>query len=94
MADYDSDEEKSQLEKLQYVDVKPGMFVSGWDDENDLIEEDKNPQGKAMEFVQEKLKKKPWKLALQLAWKEWSFGQWMRTKSTRSARSLESIQKQ
>ncbi|XP_055852598.1 ankyrin repeat domain-containing protein 49 [Episyrphus balteatus] len=44
MTDYDSDEEKSQMEKLQYADVKPGMFVSGWDDENDLIEEDKNPQ--------------------------------------------------
>ncbi|XP_055903642.1 ankyrin repeat domain-containing protein 49 [Eupeodes corollae] len=44
MTDYDSDEEKSQMEKLQYADVKPGMFVSGWDDENDLIEEDKDPQ--------------------------------------------------
>lgn len=46
MGDYDSDDEKSQVEKLRYAKVPRGMFVSGWDDDNDeLIEEDKNPQG-------------------------------------------------
>ncbi|XP_017476113.1 PREDICTED: ankyrin repeat domain-containing protein 49 [Rhagoletis zephyria] len=45
MGDYDSDDEKSQLEKLRYAKVPRGMFVSGWDDDADeLIEEDKNPQ--------------------------------------------------
>ncbi|XP_017117055.1 ankyrin repeat domain-containing protein 49 [Drosophila elegans] len=45
MTDYDSDEEKSQVEKLRYAKVPRGMFVSGWDDDADeLIEEDKNPQ--------------------------------------------------
>ncbi|KAI8042581.1 ankyrin repeat domain-containing protein 49 [Drosophila gunungcola] len=45
MGDYDSDEEKSQVEKLRYAKVPRGMFVSGWDDDADeLIEEDKNPQ--------------------------------------------------
>lgn len=47
MGDYDSDEEKSQVEKLRYAKVPRGMFVSGWDDDADeLIEEDKNPQCK------------------------------------------------
>ena len=47
MADYDSDEEKSQFEKLRYAKVPRGMHVSGWDDDADeLIEEDRNPQGK------------------------------------------------
>lgn len=46
MGDYDSDDEKSQVEKLRYAKVPRGMFVSGWDDDADeLIEEDKNPQG-------------------------------------------------
>ncbi|XP_017843659.2 ankyrin repeat domain-containing protein 49 [Drosophila busckii] len=45
MGDYDSDEEQSQIEKLQHAKVPRGMFVSGWDDDADeLIEEDKNPQ--------------------------------------------------
>ncbi|XP_054744323.1 ankyrin repeat domain-containing protein 49-like [Anastrepha obliqua] len=45
MGDYDSDDEKSQIEKLRYAKVPRGMFVSGWDDDADeLIEEDKNPQ--------------------------------------------------
>ncbi|KAH8393698.1 hypothetical protein KR200_010000 [Drosophila serrata] len=45
MGDYDSDDEKSQVEKLRYAKVPRGMFVSGWDDDADeLIEEDKNPQ--------------------------------------------------
>ncbi|KAH8244271.1 ankyrin repeat domain-containing protein 49 [Drosophila bipectinata] len=45
MGDYDSDDEKSQVEKLRYAKVPRGMHVSGWDDDADeLIEEDKNPQ--------------------------------------------------
>ncbi|TMW41642.1 hypothetical protein DOY81_013279 [Sarcophaga bullata] len=45
MTDYDSDEEKSQFEKLRYAKVPRGMHVSGWDDDADeLIEEDRNPQ--------------------------------------------------
>ncbi|KAL9928002.1 ankyrin repeat domain-containing protein 49 isoform 1-T2 [Glossina fuscipes fuscipes] len=45
MADYDSDDEKSQLDKLRYAKVPRGMHVSGWDDDADeLIEEDRNPQ--------------------------------------------------
>lgn len=44
---YDSDDEMSQLEKLQYQDIPKGMFVSGWDDDaDDNIEEEKNPTGK------------------------------------------------
>ncbi|KAH8255578.1 hypothetical protein KR038_006528 [Drosophila bunnanda] len=49
MGDYDSDDEKSQVEKLRYAKVPRGMFVSGWDDDADeLIEEDKNPQCKKL----------------------------------------------
>ncbi|KAI8118684.1 Ankyrin repeat domain-containing protein 49 [Lucilia cuprina] len=45
MADYDSDDEKSQFDKLRYAKVPRGMHVSGWDDDADeLIEEDRNPQ--------------------------------------------------
>ncbi|XP_065357723.1 ankyrin repeat domain-containing protein 49 [Calliphora vicina] len=45
MADYDSDDEKSQIDKLRYAKVPRGMHVSGWDDDADeLIEEDRNPQ--------------------------------------------------
>ncbi|TDG42590.1 hypothetical protein AWZ03_010999 [Drosophila navojoa] len=44
MGDYDSDDEKSQFEKLRYAKVPRGMFVSGWDDDTDGVEEDKNPQ--------------------------------------------------
>lgn len=43
---YDSDEEMSQLDKLQYQNIPKGMFVSGWDDADDNIEEEKNPTGK------------------------------------------------
>lgn len=45
---YDSDEEMSQLEKLQYQNIPKGMFVSGWDDADDNIEEEKNPTGKSI----------------------------------------------
>ncbi|XP_055382054.1 ankyrin repeat domain-containing protein 49 [Condylostylus longicornis] len=43
MEDYDSDEDKTQYEKLMESShkIKPGMFVSGWDD--DVVEEEKNP---------------------------------------------------
>ncbi|XP_037946014.1 ankyrin repeat domain-containing protein 49-like [Teleopsis dalmanni] len=44
MSDYESDDEKSQFEKLKYATVPKGMSVSGWDDdEDDLVEEDSNP---------------------------------------------------
>lgn len=44
---YDSDDETSQLEKLQYQNIPKGMFVSGWDDDGDEnIEEEKNPSCK------------------------------------------------
>uniref|UniRef100_A0A336MKV2 CSON001140 protein n=1 Tax=Culicoides sonorensis TaxID=179676 RepID=A0A336MKV2_CULSO len=45
MSDIDSDEEKDQLSELQKLSSKipRGMFVSGWDDENDLIETEENP---------------------------------------------------
>lgn len=53
MGDYDSDDEKSQVEKLRYAKVPRGMFVSGWDDDADeLIEEDKNPQGTKANQIQ------------------------------------------
>lgn len=45
-SDYDSDDSLNQLEKIRNADVKPGMFVSGWDDPDDLITEDENPHGK------------------------------------------------
>lgn len=41
----DSDESMDQLEKLRFADVKPGMFVSGWEDPNDEVFEEKNPRG-------------------------------------------------
>lgn len=43
--DYDSDDSLSQLEKIRNADVRPDMFVSGWDDPDELIEEDANPHG-------------------------------------------------
>lgn len=41
----DSDEERDELAELQKLSEKVprGMFVSGWDDENDLIEVEPNP---------------------------------------------------
>lgn len=41
----DSDSEEDQLQYLRDGSVKPGMFVSGWEDPNDTIDEDKNPTG-------------------------------------------------
>lgn len=43
--DSDSDESDDQLEKLRYANVRPGMFVSGWEDPNDEVFEEKNPRG-------------------------------------------------
>lgn len=44
--DSDSDESIDQLEKLRFANVRPGMFVSGWEDPNDEVFEEKNPRGK------------------------------------------------
>lgn len=43
--DSDSDESVDQLEKLRFANVRPGMFVSGWEDPNDEVFEEKNPRG-------------------------------------------------
>lgn len=51
MSDISSDDdEERQIRPQDIPNIKPGMFVSGWDDpENDLgIEEDKNPHGKIL----------------------------------------------
>ena len=42
----DSDEDVDQLQYLRDGSVKPGMFVSGWEDPNDAVDEDTNPTGK------------------------------------------------
>lgn len=46
MSGSDSDESVDQLEKLRHANVRPGMFVSGWEDPNDEVFEEKNPRGK------------------------------------------------
>lgn len=46
MDDIESAEEDDQWERIQKADVKPGMFVSGWEDPNDEVEEDTDPHGK------------------------------------------------
>lgn len=46
LGESDSDESIDQLEKFRCANVKPGMFVSGWEDPNDEIFEEKNPRGK------------------------------------------------
>lgn len=45
MSDSDSDESVDQLEKIRNADIRPGMFVSGWEDPNDEVFPDKNPRG-------------------------------------------------
>lgn len=45
MSDIESTEEDDQWERIQKADVRPGMFVSGWEDPNDEVEEDKDPHG-------------------------------------------------
>lgn len=47
----ESDDEMSQYEKMCSANVKPGMFVSGWDDPADLVQEDKNPHGKYVRII-------------------------------------------
>lgn len=46
MSGSDSDESVDQLEKFRNANVRPGMFVSGWEDPNDEVFEEKNPRGK------------------------------------------------
>lgn len=41
----DSDGDDDQWERIQKADVRPGMFVSGWEDPNDEVDEDTDPQG-------------------------------------------------
>lgn len=45
MSDSDSEKSIDQLEAFQNANVKPGMFVSGWEDPNDEIFPEKNPRG-------------------------------------------------
>lgn len=48
MSDSDLDDlnnEDDQWSKIQRANVKPGMFVSGWEDPDDLVYEDQNPDG-------------------------------------------------
>lgn len=39
------EEEIAKIENINLNNVKRGMFVSGWDDPDELIIEDKNPEG-------------------------------------------------
>lgn len=49
--DSDSDNDSiDQLEEFRKANVKPGMFVSGWEDPNDEIFEDKEPHCKFIRF--------------------------------------------
>lgn len=45
MSDSDSDASIDQLAEFQKANVRPGMFVSGWEDPNDEVYETKNPRG-------------------------------------------------
>lgn len=45
MSDSDSDGSIDQLEEFRKANVRPGMFVSGWEDPNDEVYETKNPRG-------------------------------------------------
>lgn len=45
MSESDSDESVDQLEKFRNANIRPGMFVSGWEDPNDEVFPDKNPRG-------------------------------------------------
>lgn len=47
------DDKKDEIETLEDLEEKmrntpKGMFVSGWDDSDDLIEEDQDPKGKIL----------------------------------------------
>lgn len=45
MSGTDSEEEVDQLEAFRNASVKPGMFVSGWEDPNDEVAETSDPRG-------------------------------------------------
>lgn len=45
MSDSGSDDSIDQLEQFRRANVKPGMFVSGWEDPNDEVYETPNPRG-------------------------------------------------
>lgn len=47
----ESAEEDDQWERIQKADVKPGMFVSGWEDPNDEVDEDQDPHGMYQGFI-------------------------------------------
>lgn len=49
LSDSDSDDSIDQLEQFRNANVKPGMFVSGWEDPNDELFEEKNPRGVLIE---------------------------------------------
>ena len=51
LRDSDSDESIDQLEQFRNANVKPGMFVSGWEDPNDEVFEEKNPRGNEFGFL-------------------------------------------
>lgn len=49
MDDIDNVEDAiAKFEHINIPDVKRGMFVSGWDDPDDSVEEDENPEGKSL----------------------------------------------
>lgn len=41
----DDEEEVDQIEKFRNANIKPGMFVSGWEDPNEEVFEEINPHG-------------------------------------------------
>lgn len=43
MEDDSNNDSFDQLEQFRKANVKPGMFVSGWEDPNDEIYEEQNP---------------------------------------------------
>lgn len=49
MSDCDSDASVDQLEAFRNANVRPGMFVSGWEDPNDEVYETKDPRGKSIQ---------------------------------------------
>lgn len=45
MSDSDSEKSFDQIEAFQNANVRPGMFVSGWEDPNDEVFPTPNPHG-------------------------------------------------
>lgn len=41
----DSDESIDQMEQIRNANIKPGMFVSGWEDPNDEVYPETDPHG-------------------------------------------------